>query len=181
MMKHVVDKVLGRGGSVGFALTTLFFMVLLWLPSLAAEKLIKPEIKKEKPPTFEVPTTGRIIDVQYRPEFDEWWVTCREGENISIYSYDKRSQRWGQATFVPRGADQKASAPALKDKDRPFSIEGTEEASPAGKPHEAPKAEERRPDTKRQGEKVSKPDTQRWWDPLNLIKQGGEKLLQPFQ
>lgn len=181
MIRRLLDKIRVRGGAAGSALVALSFVVLMGLPALAAEKLIKPEVKKEKTPVFEVPTTGRIMDVQYRPEFDEWWVTCREGENITVYSYDKRSQRWGQATFTPRGADQKTSKSGLKDRDRSASIEETEGASPAGRIHEPTKAEEPRPDTRKEADKVAKPDAKKWWDPLNIIKQGGEKLLQPFQ
>ena len=33
--------------------------------------------------TYQVPTTGEIMDVIYLPEFDEWWVKCREGKAVN--------------------------------------------------------------------------------------------------
>lgn len=181
MITRALDKGLGRDGVAFPALLALLFVVFLWLPALAAERSPKTDLKKEKPDVFEVPTTGKILDVQYRPEFEEWWVTCREGDNVTIYSYDKRYKRWNQVTFVPRGAERKTSKPGAKDGDKSASTEVTEDASAAAKSHEVPKAEDRKPDTRREMDRASKPDTKTWWDPLNLIKQGGEKLLQPFQ
>src|SRR5208283_431994 len=68
---------------------------------LAAEK------KPAKVPIFEVPTSGKIIDVQYRPEFDEWWVKCREGNDIVIYSYEKLTRKWGRVLFTTKKPDEK--------------------------------------------------------------------------
>jgi hypothetical protein len=59
--------------------------------------------------SYQVPTSGKILDVMYHPEFDEWWIKCREGDSISVYSYEPRSQKWGKVSFVPgkKGTVQK--------------------------------------------------------------------------
>ena len=73
-------------------------LFLLGQNAFAAEK------KPVKMPVFEVPTSGKIIDVQYHPEFDEWWVKCREGNDIAIYSYDKMSPQMGPSPLHPQEA-----------------------------------------------------------------------------
>src|SRR5208283_4053723 len=96
---------------------------------LAAEK------KPAKVPIFEVPTSGKIIDVQYHPEFDEWWVKCREGNDIAIYSYDKMTRKWGRVLFTPKKPDEKAK-----------QVEESQEPETVKPPSGAPK-EEKKPDT----------------------------------
>jgi hypothetical protein len=138
-------------------LTALLIVGLLVMPVLAyaAEK------KKEPINLYEVPTTGKIIDVEYRPEFDEWWVKCREGDTIAVYSYDKRGNRWGKIVFAPKKRDEQSKPSGLSEGEPP----GQE-----GKPDAGSKPPATKPD--------SKGDKTKWWDPLNIIK-GGEKLIVP--
>jgi len=139
--------------------------------ALAAEK------KPGKPPVFEVPTSGKIMDVQYRPEFDEWWVKCREGADIAIYSYEKMTRKWGKVLFTPKKPDEKSK-----------QAEGTLEleiGSPSGDAGVSPPKEDKKQDSgKTEGPKKQtvpdrkKTDEKKWWDPLNIIK-GGERLIYP--
>jgi hypothetical protein len=146
-------------------------LLMLGQDALSAEK------KPAKPPVFEVPTSGKIMDVQYRPEFDEWWVKCREGNDIVIYSYEKLTRKWGKVLFTIKKTDEKGK-----------QTEATQESEIGHPPGEtgvgAPK-EERKPDGgKAEGPKKQtdtsqkKSDQKKWWDPLNII-QGGERLISP--
>src|SRR4030043_839818 len=94
----------------------LFLAILstLLIFALACDSGLAQVRKKEKITMFEVPTTGKIMDVEYRPEFDEWWVKCREGDYISVYSYEPKTHSWGKVLFVPKKAedqDKKAEKP----------------------------------------------------------------------
>ena len=82
----------------------LVFSIALFLTGQYA---FSAEKKPAKVPVFEVPTSGKIIDVQYRPEFDEWWVKCREGSDIVIYSYEKLTRKWGKVLFTTKKPDEK--------------------------------------------------------------------------
>lgn len=62
------------------------------------------EDARQTAPVFEVPTSGTIMDVTYRPEFDEWWIKCREGDSVVVYSYDPESKKWGKVRFVRKKA-----------------------------------------------------------------------------
>jgi hypothetical protein len=119
------------------------------------------EKRKEVINFYEVPTSGKIIDVEYRPEFDEWWVKCREGETIAVYSYDKRGNRWGKIVFAPKKSDEQV---------KPGTAGDAKPSSQGGKPGAEPQAPSKKPE--------SKIDKTKWWDPLNIIK-GGERLILP--
>jgi hypothetical protein len=91
--------------------------------AVAAEK------PKDKVTTFNVPTSGKIIDVIYSGEFDEWWVKCREGDNIVVYTYDRRSKSWGRVSFVPKAPQEtarKSGKPESGAKPVPIVSEGRE-------------------------------------------------------
>ena len=143
--------------------TLLFLLGILMIGQFAyaAEK------KRETINLYEVPTSGKIIDVDYRPEFDEWWVKCREGETIAVYSYDKRGHRWGKIVFTPKKAEDRTK-PGEKTKAPPGP--DTEPLSQEEKAGPRPKDQEPKQD--------GKTDKTRWWDPLNIIK-GGERLILP--
>ncbi|MBI4963520.1 MAG: hypothetical protein HY913_09615 [Desulfomonile tiedjei] len=134
---------------------------------IASQFVHAAEKKKETITGFEVPTSGKIVDVEYRAEFDEWWVKCREGETIAVYSYDKRANRWGKIVFSPKKTEDQAK-PGDKAKARPPGE--TESSSQEEKADTARRAPEKKPDTKS--------DKTKWWDPLNILK-GGEKLILP--
>ena len=144
--------------------STLFFLLGLLMVgqfSYAAEK------KRETINLYEVPTSGKIIDVEYRPEFDEWWVKCREGETIAVYSYDKRGNRWGKIVFAPKKTEDRTK-PGEKTKATP----GTDTEPLTQEEKAGPRSKDQEP--KQDG----KSDKTRWWDPLNIIK-GGERLILP--
>lgn len=136
----------------------LFFIFCAPWETSAAEK------KKDFVGMYEVPTTGKIIDVEYRPEFEEWWVKCREGDSIVVYSYDKRGHKWGKIVFVPKKTGEQTQGtdrtkPAASGEPPPTGVKDGK-AEDIGKP------------------KAKKSDKPAWWDPLNLLK-GGEKLIAP--
>jgi hypothetical protein len=136
--------------------------VLLLVGLLAMGQFVyAAEKKKEAVNFYEVPTSGKIIDVEYRPEFDEWWVKCREGETIAVYSYDKRGHKWGKIVFSPKKTDEQA---------KPAPAGELEPPTKDGKPDTTSRAPATKPD--------GKGDRAKWWDPLNIIK-GGERLILP--
>jgi hypothetical protein len=152
----------------------LVFSIALFLTgqyALSAEK------KPAKVPIFEVPTSGKIIDVQYRPEFDEWWVKCREGNDIAIYSYDKMTRKWGRVLFTPKKLDDKAK--------QAEGVQEPETGSPPGETGVGAPRDQKKPDTgkiegpKKQSDADQKKGGQKkWWDPLNIIP-GGERPISP--
>jgi hypothetical protein len=133
------------------------------------------DMPKGQPPVFTVPTTGSIIDVKYMPEFDDWWVKCREGESIAVYSYDRQTKKWGKVIFVPdkaKASAQKREKPKTHETPKP-----TQEAKPSTadegiKTQSAPeKKKEAVPSPKRGAqEKEKKPSKGKWWDPLGILK-----------
>ncbi|AFM24396.1 hypothetical protein [Desulfomonile tiedjei] len=129
------------------------------------------EKKSERMSLFEVPTTGKIMDVEFRPEFDEWWVKCREGENISVYTFDRRANKWGRVQFMPRKADAKTH---VEEPEKP----AIPQSAPAPKPPEPVKPPETKPEPTKPPEQ-KKTET-RWWDPLNVFK-GGERLIKSLE
>jgi hypothetical protein len=154
-------------------LPSLAIALAITAVALAAEK------DNRKHNTFEVPTTGRIIDVTYMPEFDEWWVKCREKDGISVYTYDRRSKEWQRARFVavpPKnenkleegeqspGAQQKSTKAKELDRAEKSSVKPpqAESASKAGA-------------GKPEGETAKHPGkkgeaSKHWWDPRNILK-----------
>jgi len=159
---------------VKYLAAILAFSLALFLVGqngLAAEK------KPVKVPIFEVPTSGKIIDVQYRPEFDEWWVKCREGSDIAIYSYDKMTRKWGRVLFTPKKLDEKGK--------QAEGVQESETGSPSGETGVGAPREQKKQDTgkiegpKKQSDVDQKKGSQKkWWDPLNIIP-GGERLISP--
>ncbi len=135
--------------------------------------------------TYQVPTTGEIMDVVYLPEFDEWWVKCREGKGISIYSYDKRSKKWGHALFVPRRLVEKKNQTMIPEKpvksEESTTSSQTENLGPT-----TVKKRETSPDEGKiisgsqhpPGKSDSESDKKKWWDPLNLLK-GDKRTIPP--
>ena len=160
--------VMKRKSALGALVLTLTFVVLGWICSAA-------ETPKGQPPIFKVPTTGTIIDVIYVPEFDDWWVKCREGESVAVYSYDRQRKKWGKVVFVPDKAKaaamkremtetEKPSKPALETKP-PVPAEGMKTPSvPEKKKELAPVPQ------KSSQPKEKKQFKHKWWDPLGIIK-----------
>lgn len=123
----------------------------------------------EKAPvtTLHVPTTGTILDVTYMPDFQEWWVKCREGDKIVVYSYERLIKSWRKMVFEVKKPE---TMPAAK------KPEQTQPGStPAAVEHmEAPKKEESRPTAVKTETKQEEapPAKKKWWEPiLNIIKQ----------
>jgi hypothetical protein len=143
-------------------------LATLLVISLACDSGFAQVRKKERITVFEVPTTGKIMDVEYRPEFDEWWVKCREGDHISVYSFEPKTQSWGKALFIPqKPQDQAKKAEEMKEPAIP-----TKDKRPEKKPAGRAKASEK---------ETSKPDLRKkWWDPLNILKEGEKLIIKPW-
>ncbi len=139
-------------------LVSLFALSVAGFPAQAAGK------KKERQGVFEVPTTGKIIDVEYRPEFDEWWVKCREGDTISVYSYEPKSSTWGKVLFVPKKLEEQ---PARAEP--PSNLEKEKQSS------ERPVPAQVKPDP---AKTTAKDEKKKWWDPIQILKDT-EKLIRP--
>jgi hypothetical protein len=144
------------------SIATLLIFSLAYGSGLAQMK------RKEKITVFEVPTTGKIIDVEYRPEFDEWWVKCREGDHIAVYSYEPKTQSWGKVLFTPQKVqDQDRKAEKPKESAIPVKDKGQEKGL----------SEPAKPDEK----EAAKPDKRKkWWDPLNILKEGERLIIKPW-
>lgn len=136
-------------------------LCLLLMVTCAPWEASAVEKKKDFISLYEVPTTGKIVEVEYRPEFDEWWVKCREGDSLVVYSYDKRGHKWGKIVFSPKKSEEPAGSP-----------ERSKVSPPAESPPPSQKPEEGARPPEKKGDKPA------WWDPLNIIK-SGEKLIVP--
>ena len=128
--------------------------------------------KRDRSSVLEVPTTGKIMDVVYQPEFDEWWVKCREGDNICVYSYDARAREWGKVLFVPKSPDEKTG---VGNKTSSGGESGKEKATTLQDKIEEPKAGHGKDSPKAGGKTDAK-----WWDPFKILKHGEKIIRHPF-
>jgi len=138
--------------------------------------------QKDDPSIFRVPTTGTIVDVTYTPEFDEWWVKCREGNNLAVYSYDRTAGSWAKVLFIPTKPGKKPPEPAQVKKKAP-EAEKPEKKAPLDEAVPAPEAVKKpAPEVKPDAEDTQPPpkpkEKKKWWNPLNILKKG-EQLLRP--
>lgn len=139
---------------------------------LGCSAALAADAKDEKAVVFEVPTTGEIMDVTYIPEFEEWWVKCREGKAISVYSYDKHNKKWGRARFIPVPPGEKAAKGKEPVKPAPGKASTDQTAAPpAEKDGTPPKPEETQPEAKPSEPKEPQTKHQKWWDPFGLLKE----------
>lgn len=165
--------------------TTLLVSLVFALATISAALAAEKEAGKDT--TFEVPTTGRIMDVSYMPEFDEWWVKCQDKDGISVYTYDRRSKQWHRARFVaapPTTHDKPKEgehSPMLQDKSaKPKEADRAEKGSakspqadlPSGVSAEKPEGGT----TKDSGKKGNA--AKNWWDPRNIFKLDSSKSPQ---
>lgn len=127
--------------------------------------------KGEQGVLYEVPTTGKILDVTYMPEFDEWWVKCREGDSISVYSYDRQHRKWGRARFIPVPAATKASKTQDAAKAQAGTTADQAAAPPVEEDQKKPKPEQTEPETKSPQEKAPPDRKKNWWNPLRFFKE----------
>lgn len=123
--------------------------------------------EKSSVTVLQVPTTGSILDVTYMPDFQEWWVKCREGDKIVVYSYERLIKTWRKVIFEAKKPD---TTPTTKkpESSKPAPIPpATEQTEPARKEEPRPAAIKLE---KKQEE--ARPDKTKWWDPiLNIFKQ----------
>lgn len=142
--------------------------VLLLVVSTAAPEVFAFLKRKDKTSVFDVPTTGKILDVKYHPEFDEWWVHCREGDTIAIYTYDHRNRSWGKVLFRPKKTDEKGQKAERPDK------AGQTGDTEALTPKEEPRSEQLKTEPRKELDKEPKKSERKWWDPLKIFP-GGER------
>ena len=161
----------------------IFLVVICCAVFLLGHEAWAAEKAREKSTTLNVPTSGKIMDVTYMPEFDEWWVKCREGENIAVYSYDRRAKTWGRVLFTRKQSEGKAQTPVTGEK--PGKTEPTPD-SQVDEPGKGTITEGRPEEPLKQGTETKKEEEKRptkgekmqWWNPLNILKMG-EKLIRP--
>jgi len=164
------------------------YFLVTWLalvmPACFFQAAFAAERISVKSQVFQVPTDGKIMDVIYSSEFDEWWVKCREGENIAVYSLDQRSGKWARVLFTPKkpleeSKETEAKKPDARpdpDPERKAPVPPSKEQKPA-KPAE-PIAEKPKTDAVIPAKAPERPDATRWWDPLNLVGRG-QKIFAP--
>lgn len=156
--------------------TPVYALIIVLVISLSGGSAFSAEKRAERINVYDVPTTGKIVDVDYRPEFDEWWVKCREGENIAVYSYDNRAQKWGRVQFVPKKLEDRAKTPepgkaAVESASGGHSQEKRQES---GKTDDSKIEPQKKPPEKDEKKKETK-----WWDPLNVFKGLEKGVRQP--
>ncbi|MEW6533795.1 MAG: hypothetical protein AB1473_23395 [Thermodesulfobacteriota bacterium] len=161
----------------------LAFVIAAWCFQAASAA----ERAKVKSQVFQVPTDGKILDVIYSSEFDEWWVKCREGENIAVYSLDQRSGKWAKVLFTAKkppeeGKEAEAKKPEVRpdpDAERKAPAASPKEQKPA-KPTE-PSAEKPKTEAVQPTKAPDKPETSRWWDPFDLVGKGQKIFFPPLR
>jgi hypothetical protein len=156
----------GVSQAIAVVLTMFLLFASITVSSGASAK------KRDRSVVLEVPTTGKIMDVVYQPEFDEWWIKCREGDSICVYSYDARAREWGKVLFVPKKNDDKPKAP---DKTSPTG-EGEKDKG-AALPD---RIEETKPEHPKDALRGDRKTDVKWWDPFKLLKQGERLIRQPW-
>jgi hypothetical protein len=150
--------------------------LLLSVPALLLTLLLTGNVwaatgkKHDRAAVFEVPTTGKIVDVVYHPEFDEWWVKCREGDHICIYTYDHRSKEWAKVLFVPKNPEETGK----KTEKVRSTVDGAGEQETAT----PQKSEDGKSGPGKQPGKAEPRTDKKWWDPLKILK-SGERLIFP--
>ncbi len=150
--------------AIAATLSIVMLCVCTGDPACAAGK------KRDRSAILEVPTSGKIMDVVYQPEFDEWWVKCREGDTICVYSYDARAREWGKILFVPKKPDDNSKA---NEKARP-----TGDADKTRQVTMPDKVEEAKHEPGKQPASRDRKTGAKWWDPFKILKQG-EILIYP--
>lgn len=140
---------------------------------------------------YKVPTSGKIMDVIYAPEFDEWWIKCREKDGIAVYTYDRRTGKWGKALFEPRKRSMEKSGKESPAEGRATLKESKGAVGNRVKSSADQKAQETtesKPTTSKTGPEKpsvphpeqkpeSKPGKKKWWNPLNLLEKTKERLV----
>jgi hypothetical protein len=136
---------------------SVIFVFVLGISFAGHDALGLMKKKGGKRTVYEVPTTGKIINVEYHPEFDEWWVHCREGNNVVVYTYDYRNKTWAKVTFTPKKTEEQPQKTGNPVKTKTTGQAGTatiEEEQKTQHPKIAP---------------IQKGHERRWWDPLKLL------------
>ena len=148
---------------------SLIFFTVFLVVSFACGSGFAQAKKKEQVTVFEVPTTGKIMDVEYRPEFDEWWVKCREADHISVYSYEPKTHSWGKVLFIPKKTEDQEKR---KEKTTPTSISEKDKTSEKAATDKSKASTEK---------ETAKPEpNKKWWDPLNILKEGEKLIIKPW-
>lgn len=159
----------------------------------------KNAIKVSPSHVFNVPTTGKIVDVDYRPEFDEWWVKCKEDKGVAVYCYDRATKQWSKVLFSTAKPQPELKKPEKdvqaekrevtpdKKKQGPKEAPPVQESPKPGtdrpEPEEAKPPEVAKPPEKaKEDEPQKKENTERkrWWNPLELLKKGEDLIRAPL-
>lgn len=166
------------------ALTLLVSLAAVLVTTAVA---LAAETDAGKDTTFEVPTTGRIMDVSYMPEFDEWWVKCQDKDGISVYTYDRRTKQWHRARFVaapprreekPKEGEHSSTGQdkSAKPKEPDRAEKGSAKSPQAEPPSEAGTGKAQEESTRDSGKKGNA--AKNWWDPRNILKLDSSKSPQ---
>jgi hypothetical protein len=175
MMKNIL-KLLRRIREVSEMIRLLVLAVCFAVVLALVASVSSSEQDSRKITTYEVPTSGKIIDVTYVTEFDEWWVKCLERDGVSIYSYDNRSKKWGQVRFVPapRASQEKLDQSVTSQQQDGASPTGDSDTKLSDKKVGADRSaspQKNASEQKKVGEeKKRSAEKRKWWDPLNLLK-----------
>lgn len=160
--------------------TKLVWIVIGLLPAFlfVGRDAFPADPRIEESQVFKVPTSGEIIDVEYAPTFDEWWVKCREKNGIAVYVYDKSSKKWSNVVFVaapeikepkPASAKRDPQPTEPEEKFKP-EAESKPESEPAPEPVEKPEPPQTVEKSTDKDKKRSEESKERWWNPLKIIK-----------
>ncbi len=143
---------------------------------LIASVASSSEKDKARSTLYEVPTSGRIVDVSYMPVYEEWWVKAQEKDGFSIYTYDMKSKKWHRAKFVaapPPSADTEAKSAAPNAREKPSALYPGEGAPP-GAQDATQQVEKGAGEGKQAPEKKAR-DEKKWWDIRKLLQPDAPK------
>ncbi len=159
------------------SVTLLMLLLTTVLSAWAGQpgKAAKPEVTD----TIEVPTTGQIMDVRYYPEYGQWWIKCREGSNITVYTFDDRSKKWGSMIFVPKKPTPAEKKPDTARQDKTKEERGAETKTDKPQPEKDGSvpdkaAEQAKPEALKKEMKKEGPAAKKWLNPFEVIKKGTE-------
>lgn len=161
---------------------TLVLVACLSGGLLIASVASSSEKDRARSTLYEVPTSGRIVDVSYMPVYEEWWVKAQEKDGFSIYTYDMKSKKWHRAKFVavpPPSADTEAkeAAPpkstAPNAGEKPSALEPREGVPPGA--HDATEQVDKGAGEGKQAPEKKARDEKKWWDIRKLLQPDAPK------
>ena len=129
--------------------------------------------------TYHVPTDGKIMDVTYHPEYDQWWVKCREKNDVTIYTYDEYSKQWGCVVFTSKKPTATQRKPEKSNTKKTQLKTAPKADKPKAQPVKPEKKEEKasavkKPPETKEIQKKEESKENKWITPFDVLKKGAD-------